>query len=61
MMKMLKHALLAVPLVIGLASPSRAGDTVKNTAQVADFAQTGAQSWSDLQGRAILVEFFAYW
>lgn len=67
-MKTLKQLFLAAGLAAGLAAPAVAavaapstGDTVRHTAQVVDFAQTGAESWSDLQGRAVLVEFFAYW
>ena len=26
-----------------------------------DFSQTGAESYDDLVGRAVLLEFFAYW
>jgi hypothetical protein len=26
-----------------------------------DFAQTKAKSFEDLSGRAVLIEFFAYW
>lgn len=25
------------------------------------YAQTGAKSFADYQGRAVLIEFFAYW
>jgi hypothetical protein len=66
MRNQLQHALCAVALVAGLTATAAAaaaapGDPVSNTEQVQDFALTGAESWSDLQGRAILVEFFAYW
>lgn len=64
-MKRLHRALLTSALGLALAvAPSAApgvGDAIKNTKQIEDFAQIGAESWSDLQGRAVLVEFFAYW
>ena len=29
--------------------------------EVEEFAQTKAKSFDDLSGRAVLIEFFAYW
>ena len=31
------------------------------TVTVSDLAQTEATTWDDLLGRAVLLEFFAYW
>jgi len=68
-MKTIQRALLTAGLAASLASLAPAaptagggvGDVPENTEQIEDFAQTGAESFADFQGRAILVEFFAYW
>ena len=64
-MKQLLSAAVAAALGIGLAAtPAFAlgvGDQVKHVEQVEEFTQIGAETWADLQGRAVLVEFFAYW
>jgi hypothetical protein len=41
-------------LAVGSPMPEEA-------ANLTGFAQTGAKSIGDLTGRAILIEFFAYW
>ncbi len=58
-------AALALPLVIGaLAVPADAqlsvGDRMPAVV-LEDFANTTAKAFEDFAGRAILLEFFAYW
>jgi hypothetical protein len=52
-------------LVLGtiLAAPASAqiGRPLPDTSKVKDFTQTPAQTFDDLVGRTVLVEFFAYW
>jgi hypothetical protein len=42
------------------ASAQDIGSNV-NSLEITDFAQTEARSYDDLIGRAVLIEFFAYW
>ncbi len=42
------------PLGVGVGSPLPA-------VELEDFAQTEATSFDDFVGRAVLIEFFAYW
>jgi hypothetical protein len=59
------HTLLASALACAaLALPARAGSNVGASlpaAEISDFAQTKAKSIDDFAGRALLVEFFAFW
>lgn len=49
-------------LVPALAHAQRPGTPFPfEAAELDDFAQTEAESLDDLVGRAVLVEFFAYW
>jgi hypothetical protein len=46
-----------------LARPAQAqavGSKLTNV-QLEGYAQTAAKSWDDFLGRAVLIEFFAYW
>jgi hypothetical protein len=61
-MKPIRTLLLA--LAIGaLALPTFAGNVGNPLPrpELEDFAQTKAKSFDDFVGRAVLVEFFAYW
>ncbi len=53
-------ALLAA---LALAVPARAGvvGNYLSDVKLEGFAQTKAKSFDDFQGRAVLVEFFAFW
>ena len=55
--------LLSAALVAGLATMPLAQDVGSPipAIELEDFTQTGAETWDDLQGRAVLIEFFAYW
>ncbi|MEO0650483.1 MAG: hypothetical protein AAFZ65_07385 [Planctomycetota bacterium] len=60
----LLSAILAAPiLAIGLATSADAqvGERLPEGVELKDFAQCGAESLEDLRGRAVLIEFFAYW
>ena len=54
---------LALAVTTHFASPAVAqGVGSKMPAvQLEGFAQTGAKSFDDYMGRAVLIEFFAYW
>lgn len=57
-------SLFAAPiLAIGLATTADAqvGQKIPEGVELEDFAQCGAKSLEDLRGRAVLIEFFAYW
>jgi hypothetical protein len=55
---------LALPLLLaGLAFPAAAqgvGSSIPEI-QLEGYSQTGAKSFDDFFGRAVLIEFFAYW
>jgi hypothetical protein len=59
----MKLSLLAVgALVLPLAAPAPVGvGGSLGTLPIEDITQSGAESFEDFAGRAILVEFFAYW
>lgn len=58
------HRSLALPLLLaGLALPASAqgvGSRIPEV-QLEGYSQTGAKSFDDFFGRAVLIEFFAYW
>ena len=58
------HRSLALPLLLaGLALPVTAqgiGSQVSDI-ELEGYSQTGAKSFEDFFGRAVLIEFFAYW
>jgi hypothetical protein len=55
--------LLLVLALAAFALPSEAGVLGKAlpAVELEGFSQTKAKSFDDLSGRAVLVEFFAYW
>jgi hypothetical protein len=51
-------------LVVGLSLGVHAqevGSRLPEELELEGYAQTGAKAWEDLYGRAVLLEFFAYW
>jgi len=52
---------LALVLLGATASAQSVGKSVPDKIDLQDFAQTEAQNYEDLFGRAVLIEFFAYW
>ena len=54
-----------IPLALGLLgvaeSAQSIGKQLPSTVPLEDFAQTKARSYDDFLGRAVLIEFFAYW
>ncbi|MCC7015453.1 MAG: hypothetical protein IT454_23035 [Planctomycetes bacterium] len=56
-------AALALALSALFAEPARAQAPGSKLPQVEleGFAQTGAKTFDDFLGRAVLIEFFAYW
>lgn len=55
--------LLALPLSLGLALAAAAQSVGSRIPKVEleGYGQTGAKSFDDFFGRAVLIEFFAYW
>ena len=43
------------------AGAQSVGKQVPSSVELEDFSQTEARSYGDLFGRAVLIEFFAYW
>jgi hypothetical protein len=58
-----RHLLALTTALVGLALPASAQGVGSRIPEVelADFGQTGAKSFEDYYGRAVLIEFFAYW
>lgn len=56
-------ASLTLPLVIGalVAAVDAQGRIGESAAGLEGFANTEAKAFGDFAGRAILLEFFAYW
>ncbi len=52
---------LAIGILLAAPTASQVGRALPESAQLADFEQTGAESVDDLVGRAVLIEFFAHW
>ena len=52
--------LAALFAVLALAVPALAGGQLPPV-EAEGFAQTKAKSFDDFAGRAVLIEFFAYW
>jgi len=56
---------LLVPALLCAAASSAAaqevGSPIPATIELEGYSQTEAQSFEDLLGRAVLIEFFAYW
>lgn len=60
---MIRHMLAASALLAGLALPATAqgvGSRIPEI-QLEGYSQTEAKSFDDFYGRAVLIEFFAYW
>ncbi len=53
-------ALLAVA-ALGLLTPTAPAGGQLPPVELEGFAQTKAKSFDDFTGRAVLIEFFAYW
>lgn len=53
--------LLLGGLLSTAASAQGIGTTLKGGVELEDLSATSATSFEDFQGRAILIEFFAYW
>ncbi len=61
---MLRVLAWSAPLVLALApTMGGSGDSAGlfDDVELEGFAQTRAQMLDDFQGRAVLIEFFAYW
>ena len=52
---------LALVLLGATASAQSVGKSIPDKIELKDFAQTEAQEYGDFFGRAVLIEFFAYW
>ncbi len=52
--------LISALALAALVVPVRAGGTLP-AASLDDFGQTKAKSFDDFAGRAVLMEFFAFW
>ena len=60
MIKPLLSFALAALATAPLASAQQVGSRLPQV-ELTGFSQSSAQSFSDLTGRAVLFEFFAYW
>lgn len=64
-MKLSRIPLLGLALaVVALCAPPAAAQGVGTkvpAVQLEGYAQTGAKSFEDFMGRAVLIEFFAFW
>ena len=60
---MIRHALtaLALGLLGATVGAQDVGTLLYDDVELDDLTQTGAKSYEDLYGRAVLIEFFAYW
>lgn len=54
-------ALLAAALLVPAAAAQEVGSTLYDGVKLDDLTATRATSFDDFQGRAVLIEFFAYW
>jgi len=63
MLKIPWLAALAIATTAFLAAPANAQAPGSKfpQAQIEGLAQTGAKTFDDYLGRAVLIEFFAYW
>lgn len=61
-MRTLRYLLApAAVAALALAAPAQEVGSRVSSLEIADLAQTEASSYDDFVGRAILIEFFAYW
>jgi len=60
---MLRGALLIASLLAASlpSSAQEVGSELPLDFELTELSQTGARSLEDFQGRALLIEFFAYW
>jgi len=60
---MFRHVLTTLTLgVLGaVAGAQGVGSQLLAEVEIEDLSQTGARSFEDLYGRALLLEFFAFW
>jgi hypothetical protein len=65
---MSRRRLWLATLALGVLALSRApalaqgvGSKMPATVELDGFTQTQAKSWDDLLGRAVFIEFFAFW
>jgi hypothetical protein len=61
---MTMHGTLFAPLALAalsLAAPAQDVGSNVSTLEITELAQTEAKTYDDFFGRAILIEFFAYW
>lgn len=54
------RAALAALVLLGLAHAQGVGSAMPKV-KLENLAQTAAKSYDDYAGRAVLIEFFAYW
>ena len=52
---------LALGLLGGVAAAQGVGSSLPDEIELDSFAQIPVKSYGDLTGRAVLIEFFAYW
>jgi len=52
---------LALVLLGASAGAQSVGKPIPDEIELEDFAQTEAEAYEDFFGRAVLIEFFAYW
>lgn len=57
------HRLLVPAALVGLSALGSAQDvgSYVDSVELENFGQTEAKSFDDYLGRAVLIEFFAYW
>lgn len=51
----------ALLLALGAVAPAQDVGSSVGALELTDLAQTEAESFGDMVGRAVLLEFFAYW
>jgi hypothetical protein len=59
--KTLAPLVLAGGFFLGSATSAQGVGSPMPEVELKDYSQTGAGEWGDFAGRAVLVEFFAYW
>jgi len=54
-------AIVLAALTLAATPAAQAIGSKLTVVELEDYAQTGAKSFDDFMGRAVLIEFFAYW
>ncbi|MCE9593839.1 MAG: hypothetical protein K8S98_06575 [Planctomycetes bacterium] len=54
-------SMLALAALVVPATAQGIGSTMPPSVELEGYAQTKATSYEDFLGRAVLIEFFAYW